>query len=244
LYSKKEYLRASDILSDIIISYPNFESPKHFYNGIKNMMIETVEQNDKLDFDRILYAMGYVNYYKANYKDALSDWKKYISFKGENDEIREYIKKIDSELKLKELVNREQKLKIQSNVLFEDGIKKYKEGKWIACIKKMETLEKFVTRNNFSQTIDYYDKAKSYINKSVAELLKNIDYFENKVDIKEKFERDEGVANEKYTEGLVLYAQGKYYEAERLWELALRLNPNHKKAKVALGKVKAIYVSS
>lgn len=38
LYSKQEYFRASDILSDILTSYPNFESPKHFYKQIKSRM--------------------------------------------------------------------------------------------------------------------------------------------------------------------------------------------------------------
>lgn len=42
---------------------------------------------------------------------------------------------------------------------------------------------------------------------------------------------------QKYTK-LVLYAQGKHYEAERAWELALRLNPNHQKAIIALEKIK------
>jgi predicted negative regulator of RcsB-dependent stress response len=49
---------------------------------------------------------------------------------------------------------------------------------------------------------------------------------------------DESAANDKYMEGLVLYAQGKHYEAQRLWELALRFNPNHKKSKIALSKLK------
>ncbi|MDR0956321.1 MAG: tetratricopeptide repeat protein [Endomicrobium sp.] len=40
---------------------------------------------------------------------------------------------------------------------------------------------------------------------------------------------DEITANKKYTEGLVCYVQGKYYEAERYFGLTLKLNPNHKK---------------
>jgi tetratricopeptide (TPR) repeat protein len=49
---------------------------------------------------------------------------------------------------------------------------------------------------------------------------------------------DESGANKQYNEGLVMYAQGKYYDAERLWELSLRLNPNHKKARIALHKLR------
>ena len=49
---------------------------------------------------------------------------------------------------------------------------------------------------------------------------------------------DEKLADDKYNEGLILYAKGKYFEAERMFELTLRLNPNHKKAQIALKHIK------
>jgi tetratricopeptide (TPR) repeat protein len=235
LYYKKEYLRASDVLSDILTLYPSFESPKHFYEEIKSMMKKAAEQENILDFDKGTYARGYVNYYDAKYKEALNDWKKYISFKGENEEIKEYSKKIDSQIKLAEFDKKESELKFQAEKLYEDAIKEYTQRKWVGCIKKMENLQTFVTKNNFSKTVEYYDKAKEYINKSVYELSQNIKIPNNITP--ERKDYDEFGANEKYNEGLVMYAQGKYYEAQRLWELALRLNPNHKKAKIALHKL-------
>ncbi|MDR3195709.1 MAG: tetratricopeptide repeat protein, partial [Endomicrobium sp.] len=187
------------------------------------------------------YARSYVNYYNAKYKEALNDWKKYTSFKGENGEIKEYCDKIDSEIKVAELEKRELELTLQAEKLYEEGIKKYDEGKWVGCIKKMENLQKFATKNNFSKTVEYYDKTKKYINKAVIELSKNVENVGNsKIIATERADYDEFAANDKYTEGLVLYAQGKYYEAERSWELALRLNPNHKKAKIALRKLKGL----
>ena len=39
-------------------------------------------------------------------------------------------------------------------------------------------------------------------------------------------------------EGLILYAKGKYCEAEKMFELTLRLKPNHKKAKITLKRIK------
>jgi tetratricopeptide (TPR) repeat protein len=99
----------------------------------------------------------------------------------------------------------------------------------------MESLEKFAAENNFSKTVEYHDKAKEYINKAVAELSKNIGRSKSSKEITyEKSEYDEFAANDKYMECL-----GKYYEAERSWELALRLSPNHKKSKIALRKLKS-----
>jgi tetratricopeptide (TPR) repeat protein len=237
LYYNKEYLRASDLLSNILTLYPNFESPKHFYEEIKSMMEKTAKQETNLDFGKVSYAKGYVSYYNAKYKEALNDWKKYISFTGENKEIKEYSEKIDSEIKLAELEKRESVLKFQAEKLYEYGVKEYNEERWVGCIKRMENLQTFVIKNNFSKTVEYYDKAKEYINKSVYKLSKNINSANNSKTTK-KIDYDESGANEQYHEGLVMYAQGKYYDAERLWELSLRLNPNHKKARIALRKLK------
>jgi tetratricopeptide (TPR) repeat protein len=239
LYHKKEYLRASDILFDILTSYPNFESPKHFYEYIHNMMNKTAEQKNSLDFDKVSYARGYVNYYNGRCKEALNDWKKYLSFKGENEEIREYSEKIDSEIKIEEFQKREYDIDLKASKLFEEGVREYNEGKWISSIKKMEKLKKFVANNNFSKTIEYYDKAKEYIRKIIVKLSENVKRSNSLEAVtSDRAEYDESTANDKYMEGLVLYAQGKYYEAQRLWELALRLNPNHKKSRIALNKLK------
>ena len=80
---------------------------------------------------------------------------------------------------------------------------------------------------------------------SVKELSKTIKIEEKEkpkeaeVKVEKKPEIDEAEADKKYNEGLMLYAQGKYLEAERTWELVLRLNPNHQKAKIALSRLRS-----
>jgi tetratricopeptide (TPR) repeat protein len=129
--------------------------------------------------------------------------------------------------------------------LLEKGVEEFKAKNWIKCIKAMEKLQKFVKENNFSKSIEYYSKAKDYIDKSINELAKLIkdDKKEQALQAaasasEEKREIDEEGADKKYNEGLILYAQGRYFEAERAWELTLRLNPDHKKAKIALSKIR------
>jgi len=245
LYNKKEYLRATDMLSDIIVARPGYEFPQRLRDEIVNMMEKTAGDRGESDFGKLTYAKAYVAYYAAEYEKALSEWRKYIDFVGVAGEVREYVKKIDSVLKLRRLEKREAELDRQAKKMLEDGIEKYSLRKWMQCIKMMEALEKFVNKNNFSKTLEYCKKAKEYIDKSVAELSKSV-LTPKKTVIEpepekhreEKLEYDEVTADKKYTEGLVLYAQGKYYEAERLWELTLRLNPYHQKAKIALHKLK------
>ncbi|MDR3253376.1 MAG: tetratricopeptide repeat protein [Endomicrobium sp.] len=123
-----------------------------------------------------------------------------------------------------------------------DGIEKYNFREWVLCIKRMEELENFASENKFPKAVKYYAKAKEYIGKAISELSKSVSYKKDagiqSEGLQEKLEYNEITADREYTEGLILYAQGKYYEAERAWELTLRLNPNHQKARIALGKIK------
>ncbi|MDO8734378.1 MAG: hypothetical protein Q7K21_04395, partial [Elusimicrobiota bacterium] len=54
----------------------------------------------------------------------------------------------------------------------------------------------------------------------------------------EKEEIDIAGAEKKYSEGLVLYAQGKLFDAVKKWEVAVRMNPGNEKATRALEKAK------
>jgi tetratricopeptide (TPR) repeat protein len=243
-YNAGQYLRASDLLSTIIVSYPNFESPLHFYNKIDGDMRKIAYSDDELDFGKYTYAKGFCAYYKTDYKDALNQWDKHLQFAGDNEEIKEYYDKINDALKLEKLRLREEALDKEALAMLEKGIAEFKAQNWISCIKAMEKLQKFVKENNFSKAIEYYSKAKDYIDKSVAELTKLIKNDKKSQGASEdvlqgaKREIDEEGAGKKYNEGLVLYAQGRYFEAERAWELALRLNPDHQKAKIALSKIR------
>ncbi|MDR1195339.1 MAG: hypothetical protein LBL00_02565 [Endomicrobium sp.] len=246
LYNKGEYLRSTDMLSVIVISYPNFESPMYFYTKMRDDMNKTAEADEQeLNFAKRTYAKGYCAYYGAKYNEALAQWNKYVHFTGGSEEVFEYMEKINSAIKQQELIKREAELDAKAGKMLKTGIEKYKASKWVLCIKDMETLQKFVTDNKFSKTLEYYNKAKEYITKSVNELAKSIKTEKSEkpkipetAAEEEKYEIDEASADKKYNEGLILYAQGHYFEAERTWELTLRLNPKHQKAKIALTKLR------
>ena len=246
LYNKGEYLRATDMLSEIIAAYPDFKLSAQLYTKIKNEMEKTSESREEPDFSKLTYAKGYCAYYEAEYNTALMEWDRYIQFVGKNKEIVEYINKVKNALEFKNFINREAELDAKANKMLNAGIEKYNAAKWMLCIKDMEALQKFVTENKFSGTDEYYNKAKEYIDMSVKELAKAIKAGKKEVTkkpetqvVENKPEIDEATADQKYNEGLVLYAQGKYLEAERAWELTLRLNPNHQKAKIALSKLRS-----
>ncbi|MDR1418011.1 MAG: hypothetical protein LBI80_02485 [Endomicrobium sp.] len=236
LYSNKEYLKATDKLSKIIVAYQNFESSHHFYNEIIKLMRSNAKDQN-LNFADKYYAKAYIEYYNMNYREALQEWTKYIAFSGGKADVLEYQDKINTILKLQKFEKMEKELIFKAQQLLKEGIEFYNLKQWVYCIKKMESLKKLISKNNFSKSVEIYNKAKEYINKCVFELSNNMLLANtNNNSLEEDIKYDEVTADEKYREGLVLYAQSKYYQASRMWELALRLNPNHKKAKIALNK--------
>ena len=240
-YALDEMLTAADILSELIVSYPGFEAPQEFYNRINQKMRYEAQEIGAVDFAKLSYAKAFIAYYGGDFNQALMEWRKFTAFTGGTYEVSKYSGKISDALKLEELQKRDAELSQQAQKMLDAGIEQFNQSKWILCIKNMESLQKWTAQNTFSGSVDFYTKAKEYIDAAVTELAKTIRPAKSSepVEIKENnVEIDLEGADEKYNEGLVFYAQGKYLEAQRAWEITLRLNPNHIKAKVALEKIK------
>ncbi len=238
-YSDKQYLYATDLLQRIIMNYPDYDSPNFYYNKIKSSMTEESNSELESNFEQYSYSSGYVNYYKNNYYECLKQWSKYLQFDDANEEVKHYYNKVN-----KIVIDsiREEEIKefdFISNNMLNEGIMLFKNKRWISCIKKMEKLQAFVKNSKYTSSFNYYSSAKDYIDKAVSELSKTIKkQTVQQTAVKEQEEEelviDEKLADAKYKEGLILYAGGKYFEAEKLFELVLRLNPNHTKAANAL----------
>ncbi len=238
-YSDKQYLYATDLLQRIIMDYPDYESPNFYYNKIKSSMAEKSDSELESNFEQYSYSSGYVNYYKNNYYECLKQWSKYLQFDDTNEEVKKYYNKVDKIVSDSIREEETKEFEFNANNMLNEGIMLFKNNQWISCIKKMETLQNFVKSSKYTSSFNYYSSAKQYIAKSVEELSKTIkkQTVQNSPIKKEQEEEiviDEKMADSKYKEGLILYAKGKYLEAERMFELALRLNPNHQKAKNAL----------
>ncbi|WP_372519864.1 tetratricopeptide repeat protein [Candidatus Ruminimicrobiellum ovillum] len=244
-YNKKQYLYSTDILQKIIMDYPTYESPNIYFEKIKKMMKEKSSSSFDTDFDEYAYWAGYKNYYEGNYDQCLKEWMKYLQFDNKNKEITEYYNKVNEIVTNSIEEQKKKQFEYEANTLLKNGIILYKNKQWVECIKYMEKLQEFLKKSQYTNTsFNYYSSAKEYIDKSVKEItksLKNTAKREQK-NIQEPQEEniliDEKLADEKYKEGLILYAKGKYFEAEKMFELALRLNPNHQRAINALKHLK------
>ena len=244
-YNKKQYLYSTDLLQKIIIDYPTYDSPNVYCNKIKKLMNEKASSSYESDFDEYAYWSGYKNYYEGNYDQCLKEWMKYLQFDNKNKEVTEYYNKVNDIVTNTIEEQKKKQFEYEANTLLKNGIILYKNKQWVECIKQMEKLQEFLKSTQYTNTsFNYYSSAKEYIDKSVKELtktLKNTIKPEQKNIQEEKEEEifiDEKLAEDKYKEGLILYAKGKYFEAEKMFELTLRLNPNHQKAINALKHLK------
>lgn len=243
-YSNRQYLYATDILQELIVKYPNHESSVFFYKKIKKKMNDDSLSMLVSDFHAYTYASGYINYYQGNYYQCAKEWMKYLQFDRENKEISERLKQVNDILTDESLKQQKSAFEKEANNMLYSGIEEFNDKKWVTCIKQMEKLQIFVQSSKFTTSFNFYETAKNYIDKSVYQLMLSV----KKTNLEEKKENagaeidmqeiDEKTADIKYRQGLALYADGKYFEAERMWELTLRLNPNHIRAINALNRLR------
>jgi tetratricopeptide (TPR) repeat protein len=240
-YNKKQYLYSTDILQKIIIKYPAYDSPTFYYNKIKKLMMEHSKSKYDSSFADYAYWSGYKNYYEGNYDQCLKEWKKYLQFNNKNTEIKQYYDKVNKIITDSIEEKNKKEFEFEADAMLKSGITLYKNKQWIKCIKQMEKLQVFIKNSKYvNLSFNYYSLAKDYIDKSVKELSKLLVENKDKEQAEEKQEgaTDKELADSKYNEGLILYAKGKYFEAEKMFELTLRLDPNHKKAINALKRIK------
>lgn len=232
------YLKATDLFKDIIVKYPEYDENARIYINKINEEMSFQVRNNEADIEKVSYAGGYVGYQKADYGEAVNAWKKVLQLNPKRNEVIEYMEKVSAYMADAERLKKEKALADQASKLLDDGISAYNSSKWVSCIKFMEQIKDICGKNSFPGSFDVNQKAEDYINKSVERLSKALKEKGKPQESQKEAETDPEGADKHYQEGLILYAQGKSFDAEKEWELAIRLNPNHIKAQKALNKLR------
>ena len=242
-YKKKRYLLAADKFRGIMLKFPQYENAGFYYRKINDDMYETSQTLQDSDLERMSYAKGYVSYREQNLNESINEWEKVLQINPERSEIALYLSKVREYLVDVERIKSEKETEVRIMRLFEDGKSNYAAGKWIMCVKIMEKVQTACKNAILSSSFELYEKAQGYIDNSINELSKIIyaksiresdDHEDNLSDL----ETDSRDADNKYNEGLILYAQGKTADAIRLWEIAVRLFPSHERAVKAIEKAR------
>ena len=238
-YKKGWLLKSTDLFKEVRIDFPEIETSEIYLNKISDEINAAIQTNES-DIEKYSYADGYLDYQKLLYNDALNEWGKILQINPKNAEVIEYAEKIRNYLADAERIKQEKELEDKVKFLLDGGVNAFNSSKWISCIKLMEQVKQICVSSKFPQALEYSNTASDYINKAVARLSETVkpSLSKGKEETPSESLVDEEGAEKNYQEGLVSYAQGKLFDAEKSWELALRLNPGHLKAQKALSKLR------
>jgi len=246
-YNKGQYILAYEKLNKIMLNYPRYQPAKDLFDQLEKDMANLAMAGAEKSPDRVYYAKGYLAYRKQDFNGALNEWNKVLDINPRTTELIDYIKKIKDYLADQERLAREKESEEKVKRLFGEGVQDFDRKLWVSSIKKMEGVQKICKEEPFPAALDWHNKAQDYISRAVSELAKLAEVQKPK-EVKPATpaspppppepEVDTAGAERKYNEGLVHYAQGRLSDAIKSWEVALRLNPGHEKARRALDKTK------
>lgn len=241
-FKKKRYIKATEKFERLMLQYPDYEIAREYYQKIVNNMNITAESRDLSDLEELSYARGYLYYRGNKLYEAINEWEKVLQLNPKREEIKQY--KLEVESYLKDQARRKKEKEIEDKVknIYNNGTAYFKQRKWVSSIKAMEEVQSICRAETFLGSLDWHNKAAKYIEKAVEELSRLVKpkprrrkpRVEPEPEPEPEVEIDVKGAQQKYNEGLILFAQGKISDAIRLWRIALRLNPNHKKAGKAI----------
>lgn len=174
----------------------------------------------------------------------MNEWERVLQINPKKEELRYYLARVKEYLKNEERLAKEKEIEERVKQAFDAGTAAFNSKLWISCIKAMEDVQKTCRNQPFPRALEWSDKAQGYIVKSVEQLAaglaknRKVRAVPQVQENSQAAEIDSEGAEKKYTEGLVLFAQGKLFDAMKCWEVAVRLNPGHEKALKAIERAK------
>ena len=153
-------------------------------------------------------------YGTKKYKKAKEHFQEVLKIDPGNEKAKNYIVDIDREIETERLLRKSAEKLQQIKFYSDKGMAQYERKEYSNAIESFEEVLKLDSKNL---------KAKEYIKKSKEEILST---------------RKPGEADKHYQQGLVYYSQGQLELAMKEFDITLRLNPDHEKAKQAFEKVK------
>ena len=241
-YKKENYLRASDNFRKIMSVSGGYKDTEKYFNLIENKMYQNSKMGTSSDAESLTYAQGYIDWWSKEIRKAVNEWEKSLALNPRNKEVQEYYGKGKEILEMAS--RKEYQAQIEAKLLaaFEAAEKLYGGKKYVDAIKRYESVISISEATPISTSLQWSADARSGIERSLDRLkemtVKAKKTEEKYVEEKKAEVIDVKSAQRHYTSGLVAYAQGRLREAIREWELALRLNPGHEKADLALRKAK------
>jgi tetratricopeptide (TPR) repeat protein len=210
---------------------------------------EEKEQRTRREIVDRHYFQGIDYYAEGKFEKAVKEWDEVLSIDPEHKGAKEYIKKArdkiasaNSRSKEREpTVRRPEEEKIEA--YYKQGINYYLAGEFREAIRQWEEVLRMEPSHKGAR--EYMAKAKERL-KISEEGIGYPPYEEGVEEYVKELEKNGTTDKEKeeliavhYQDGLVAYAQGDLSQAMKEWQIVLKLDPGHKKARRALIKLQA-----
>jgi len=239
-YKKKNYIRSSDKLRQIMKVSEGYKDTEKYFSLIEGKMYKNSVMGVSTDAETLSYAQGYLDWWAKKIQPAVNEWEKCLALNPRNKEVKEYHGKAKKILEMASRKEYQAEIEAKLKAVFAQGEKLCGRKKYVDAIKKYEKVIDISEETPISTSLKWSADARLRIEYALGRLKKMTAKAPKRKKVAEKKEEviDVKSAQRHYTTGLVAYAQGRLREAIREWDLALRLNPGHEKARLARRKAK------
>ena len=195
------------------------------------------------------YFQGIDYYAEGEFNKAIKEWKEVLRIDPEHKGAKEYLEKARDKIATTTYGERKRKVRVKSpeeekvEVYYKQGINYYLAGKFKEAIRQWEEVVKMEPSHKGAR--EYMVKAKERL-KISGEGIGYSPYEEEIEEYVSELEKTGTTSEEKeelitmhYQDGLVAYAHGDLSQAMKEWQIVLKLDPEHKKARRAIIKLQA-----
>jgi tetratricopeptide (TPR) repeat protein len=246
-YNKKNFLRSYEGIRKVVSVNPDFKNVKFYDDNITEDMRTTAVADTIPDMEKLSYAKGFkAFYFDKNIAEASRQWERVLAINPKRVEVSEYLKNAKTILDAMERDRRIAEITARLAALYGAGEKEYDAKKYVPSIKEWEKVIDLARKeSDVPEAPAWEQKARDAIKRSLEEIEKlaarrrAAPKAEEPAKPEAEVVIDEAAANRYYQEGMVAYAQGRLREAVRSWDLALRMNPAHDRARKAKERAEA-----
>ncbi len=215
-FNKKNYIESLKWWDKILKLFPLNKAAR----DMATVIALKLDKDRARDFISLRYNEGKKFFNNKKYKNALEEFKMIHKIDPEYKDIKKYIKKTEKYLKKPPVVRLSRKvLKNYYNA----GLKYFKEKKLNAAIVEWEKVLKDTSPDN-----PYRVNAMVNISKVKRKIAFSTSFAKKE---KPKTDKQNKTVKKHYLKGIAFYIKGKYKKAINEWQLVLKYEPNHSKAK-------------
>jgi len=169
-YRKREFLRAHEKFNETLKLNPQYEPASRYLEKIKDKIVRILEREK--DGKDLFYARGFSYYTLGEYEQAIKEWKKFLSLNPFNEEIPEYINRIQDEMEQKDKIQIE-KIEMQLKL----GKEYYEKGEFLKAKKEFSGILNVIPEH--AEAKQYLTDIQTHFKTMVEELcLEGLSYYE------------------------------------------------------------------